>query len=86
MVLNAQQLLDREFLEVRCRLLDIASALDRIDRADGAGTARADPRMAKLVEGVRLLTDALPDRAERLQRLFSLEYESGWRDRESGAE
>lgn len=86
MVLNAQQLLDREFLDVRCRLLDIASALDRIDRADGAGAARLDPRMDKLVEGMRLLTDGLPDRAERMQRLFSLEYENGWRDRAADGE
>ena len=34
--------LDREFLGVRCRLIELAASLDRIDRAGGASD---DPRM-----------------------------------------
>ena len=34
--LSAGQTLDREFLAIRARLIDVAAALDRIDRAKGA--------------------------------------------------
>jgi hypothetical protein len=77
--LSAAQYLDREYLEIRCRLLDVAAALDRVGGAAGADSARGDARYAKLVEAAQLLTDGKPNRAERLQRLFSDAYDSNWR-------
>lgn len=74
---SAEQILDEEFLTVRAKLLEVAAAFDRFDR--GSGDAGADPRHATLVEAAGLLMTRGPDRAERLQLLFSREYEPGWR-------
>ena len=52
--LNAEELLDQEFLVVRAKILEIAAALDRLDR--GAGDSddhpRNDPRTEKLRSGL----------------------------------
>lgn len=75
----APQLLNRDFLEIRAKILEIAAALDRLDR--GEGDVDDDPRM-KLVEGgLNILVDHDPHRAERVQLLFSQPYEDGWRKR-----
>ncbi len=76
--LSAQQYLDRDFLEIRCRLIDIAAAMDRIGRAQGAEAAMRDDRAGKIGEALRMLTDGQPDRAERVQMLFSDRYEAAW--------
>lgn len=75
--LEASECLDREFLEVRAWLLQIAAALDRIDRS--AGSVAADPRRQSLDEAAKLLLAAGPDRAEKIQLLFSLDYDSEWK-------
>jgi hypothetical protein len=77
--LDAPETLNREFLELRARLLSVAAALDRIDRAGGA--VAGDPRMAKIRRALEILGDDGPDRAERFQLLFSREYEADWRER-----
>jgi hypothetical protein len=74
--LTAPELLEREFLETRCKLLEVAAALDRIDRADGS--VSGDARRDKLQRALAVLAEAKPDRAERLQLLFSLNYDSDW--------
>jgi hypothetical protein len=70
----------RQFLEMRHRLLDLAAALDRIDRAGGAAEVGLDPRMTALLCAASILTDGQPDRAERVQMLFSRPYDPTWRD------
>ena len=78
----ADSILDETFLEVRAKLLEIAATLDRIDRSTDSGSplsADAGSRRKKLDEAIRLLLSEGPDRAERLQLLFSREYESSWR-------
>jgi hypothetical protein len=75
---TAIDVLDRNFLEIRHCMLDIAAALDRIDRADGAAKTRAEPRYLQLDQAIRVLTDGKPDRAERIQMVFSLPYEENW--------
>ena len=77
--LAAADVLDREFLEIRRRLLDIAAALDRIDRADGADAAHSNPRVTKLHEAMCVLVDGEADRVERVQMVFSDPYEKDWR-------
>ena len=73
----AGKVLDREFLEIRAKLLEIAASLDRLDR--GEGSVDADPRREGIGQGLRILLDeASADRAERIQRLFSLAYEPDW--------
>ncbi len=79
---SANQILDDSFLEVRAKLLEVAATLDRVDRsADDHSplSPEALPRRAKLDEAIRILLSEGPDRAERLQRLFSREYEADWR-------
>jgi hypothetical protein len=76
--LDAPEVLNREFPEIRARLLQLAAALDRMDRA--AGTSEGDPRRQKIREALAiLLGDSAPDRAERLQLLFSLPYDESWK-------
>ncbi len=75
----APALLDQLFLELRCRCLDLGAALDRIERADDAETAVADPRWEGISEALRILHRPGRDRAEQIQLLFSDEYDAGWR-------
>ena len=75
-------ILDETFLKVRAKLLEIAATLDRIDRSADEGSPLSDgsiDRRKKLDEAIRLLLSEGPDRAERLQLLFSRQYESTWR-------
>lgn len=77
--LSASEMLDREFLEVRCRLIEIAASLDRIDRADGSPGLEQVNRLEQLKNAARLLTEDRSNRAERLQLLFSDPYDDNWR-------
>jgi hypothetical protein len=77
--LTAPQLLDREFLEVRAKILEIAAALDRWQRAEGS--LDGDPRRQRIGTALEMLTAHEVDRAERIQLLFSRPYEPDWRDR-----
>jgi hypothetical protein len=75
--LHASALLDRHYLEVRARILEVAATLDRIERAEG--NVLDDPRRAELEAAIELLLSAHPGRAEKVQRLFSRPYEAEWR-------
>ncbi len=74
--MTAPQIFERFFLESRSKLLDLAATFDRLDRAEGS--VANDPRRAKLEAALRLLLDGQPDRAERLQVLFSRPYDPDW--------
>jgi hypothetical protein len=75
--LDAPQVLDREFLEVRARLLQIAAALDRLERAEGS--VEGDPRLARIRQSLEILAGDDADRAEKIQLLFSRAYDENWR-------
>lgn len=75
--LDASDCLNREFLEIRAWTLQIAAALDRIDRS--AGSAADDPRRRAIDEALRLLLSDRAGRAERIQLLFSLAYDPDWK-------
>ena len=77
MPLNAPEMLDREFLEIRAQLLQVAAALDRIDRS--GGSVEDDPRMARIREAIGVVLSGDRGRAERLQAVFSREYDPQWR-------
>lgn len=81
--LSGQAVLDRYFLETRCKLIEIAANLDRIDRGGGLGD---DPRREKLDAALAILATSGPDRAERLQVLFSRDYDPQWLDNFEGAD
>ncbi|HEX7377077.1 MAG TPA: hypothetical protein VF278_08190 [Pirellulales bacterium] len=76
--LTAPQVLDREFLELRAKLLELAAGLDRIDRA--AGDVEADPRLGKIEQALEVLGSDEPGRAEQVQMIFSLPFDQRWRD------
>lgn len=73
----APQVLDREFLEIRAKILELAASLDRLDR--GGGDVADDPRMTLVRGGLSILSQDDPGRAERMQLLFSQPYEDAWR-------
>lgn len=74
--MTAEQVFERWFLESRSKLLDVAANLDRIDRATGAPVS--DPRRAGIDEALRVLLGPGPDRAEKIQMIFSREYDPDW--------
>lgn len=79
MSLTATEILDREFLEIRSRLLDLAAAFDRLACANGE--ISSDSRFIKLHEALKILDADQPDRAERMQLLFSRDYDPHWKDK-----
>jgi len=76
--LPAAVALDAYFLEARCKLLDVAAILDRIQRGANADIVAADPRLAGIAAALHVLLDDKPARAEAIQRIFSLDYEANW--------
>lgn len=75
--LTAPTALDAYFLEARAKLLDVAAILDRIGRGAGANGA-PDPRLAKVRQALDVLHDQTTARAERIQQIFSLDYDPTW--------
>ena len=75
---SAGQVLDRHALEIRSGLLDVAAALDRVERSDSFDAARSDPRWAQIRQAIDILAGEGNDRAERIQMLFSDDYFRGW--------
>ena len=76
---TAAAVLDREFLEIRAKVLELAACFDRLDRA--VGGVSQDPRWLQLQAGLDLVRQARPDRAEQVLLLFSLPYDDQWRQR-----
>ena len=87
---SSKQILDREFLELRSKLLDIAASLDRIDRAkNGDGSKGSSPsddgdeRMLLIAEAIRIISSEsdTTDRACQIQHLFSREFDPQWKQK-----
>ena len=76
---TSQQVLDRHYLEIRCGLLDLAAAFDRLERSDGFSETASDPRLALIREGLKILSSPGVDRAERFQMLLSDNYVPNWK-------
>ena len=76
--LPAPTALDAYFLEARCRLLDIAAFLDRIDRGECEVSVTTDPRLAKIQRALQVLMNKPSQRAEAIQQIFSLDYDPTW--------
>lgn len=68
--------LDREYLDIRSKILQLAAALDRIQRHDQ--TANTDARMDLIEKGIQILLDRGENRAERVQLVFSRPYDEKW--------
>lgn len=76
--LPAGKALDAYFHEARSKILDVAAILDRINRGQDAATAAADPRVQRIRMALDVLRDESGGRAERVQQIFSLDYDPSW--------
>ena len=76
--LPALRVLDQFYLEARSKLLDLAAILDRLDRGEEATKAAADSRVERIRQALLTLLEQGTGRAERVQRLFSLDYDPNW--------
>ncbi|MFW5693494.1 MAG: hypothetical protein ACOCWL_04700 [Thermoguttaceae bacterium] len=76
---DAPEVLNREWLSIRARLIEVAAALDRVERAEGSVVT--DPRLAQIGESLAILANGRENRAEQLQMAFSLPYDPQWRER-----
>ena len=74
--MNSNQVMEREFLQIRAKILEIAASLDRIDRADG----NCDPSQTELIQkGIQIIAGESGEKAIELQMLFSRQYDDQWR-------
>jgi hypothetical protein len=76
--MNAPDVLDSDFLELRAKVLQVAASLDRMARA--SGSVEGDPRLALLIEAIDVLKSRGDDRAEQIQLIFSRPYDDQWQD------
>ena len=60
--MTRQQLLDLYFMDARCKLIDLAAFLDRLDRGEGD----ADFRLAALRQALGELSKGEPTRAKNV--------------------
>lgn len=65
--MTRQQVLDLYFLEARCKLIEIAAFMDRVDRSEGEG----DFRLKAFRDALRLLSSEAPDRAAQVLTALS---------------
>ncbi|MHC5538197.1 hypothetical protein ACYOEI_08210 [Singulisphaera rosea] len=79
---DATDVLNNDFLETRGRILEVAASLDRLDRAPERPGHTPDRRLGQLRQAIEALLEPGPGRAETVQRLFSLDYDADWRERE----
>ncbi len=76
--MTANEILDRLFLEMRARILELAASFDRIDRADSDDHLGEDPRPSQLRRANDIVNSGRYDRAEQVQMIFSDPYQAGW--------
>lgn len=74
----APTILDRVYLEIRAKLLEVAASLDRIDRAEDADELLADHRMRQIHASLEILQTGRLDRAEQIQLVHSDQYDPAW--------
>ncbi|MEM9352829.1 MAG: hypothetical protein AAGA92_07430 [Planctomycetota bacterium] len=70
------EVLQTELLPLRAKALEIAAGLDRLDRADGQSV---DDQLQQLRQALAVLLEDAPNRAERVQLIFSRQYDPAWR-------
>ena len=69
---DAATQLDRQYHEMRWRILSLAADLDRLQRLDGGEQLIAtDPRVARLRACLNEVLSSKPGRAERVQMTLS---------------
>ena len=76
--LSADEILDQTFLEIRAKILEVAAAFDRIERADASQNVDTHPQWQQLQSAVRIVHDVSGNRAEQIQLHFSDPYDAKW--------
>ncbi len=74
--MNASDILDREFLQIRAKILELAASLDRLQRS--TGNVENDPRIKTLHQGIETLLRSDGNRAEQIQLIGSHPYDAKW--------
>ncbi len=75
---SPSEVLTQEFLQTRAKILEIAAFYDRLGNAS---SAELDGRQLELLQrGCQVLNDDQPDKAARVQLLFSCDYQENWRE------
>jgi hypothetical protein len=75
---TAGAVFEQELLPIRAKLLEIAAALDRIDRS--VGTISSDRRRTQVQAAIQVLLRPEDDRAEQIQLIFSRPYNEDWQE------
>jgi hypothetical protein len=76
---RSSEVLEQDFLPVRAKILEVAAALDRLDRSDGS--LASDSRRAQIQAAIQVLLRPEDDRAEQIQLIFSRQYKEDWREK-----
>jgi hypothetical protein len=72
-------LLEQQFLEIRCKILDLAAQLDRLHRGGDLEAIKGDPKWTRIQKGIAILANDQPAKAQSVQELFSLQYDPEWK-------
>ena len=79
---KSAEVFDQEFLPTRAKILEVAAALDRLDRA--SGSLASNSRREQVQAAIHVLLRPEDDRAEKIQLIFSRPYEDDWREKFEG--
>ncbi|SRR5690606_1165425 len=71
MRMTRREVLDLYFMDARCKLIEIAAFLDRVDRGRGEGEGVEDFRLKAFRSALEHLGSSEPTRAERVLLAFS---------------
>lgn len=80
---TAPEVFDQTYLDIRAWVLQVAAALDRIDRSEEADAVNIDRRRELIQQGVEVLGQPGRSRAEQIQMIFSDPYLPGWNESQS---
>jgi len=80
-MLTKDAIVDRFFLLARARVIELAALMDRLQRSEGDLGPEQAAKLKKLRAAIAVVLDEEPDKAKRVQMLFSLPYDGNWRER-----
>ena len=76
--IGAAELLEREYLGIRAKVLEIAATFDHIDRSRGDLIANREMPLIRQALEVLLSEKENATRAEQIQLIFSRPYDDQW--------
>ena len=75
---TATEVVSQEFLQTRAKILELAAFFDRLNQPlQGPAEQR---QVTLLQQACEILNDDSPDKAARVQLLFSRQYQPSWRE------